>query len=328
MTVPYPAGTTKFRVVDKNNVVLKELVVNSGIPTVTITAPVSGQDVAGTKTITWTATDPDGDKLRYKVEYSPDGVDWQMLAFRLTDTSWVQDFSRLPGGDRAQIRVIASDGANSATAVSGTFRVPLKGPEVFIEEPLDQTGYAKNQGVVLRGSAYDPQEGQIYEDNRLVWTSDRAGELGRGPTVFNTALDEGEHMVTLTATNSAGMSDAQSITINITAAPVEDPDPEPYIQLPAKTCDPIKYWIITFSQPVDSNTLQDGIRVLDAGNNEVPIMVMPVDEMAVSARIIPMAGSYQSGQSYTIYVDGGNQGVRSATGQLLKDSYKMIFQVN
>lgn len=72
------------------------------------------------------------------------------------------------------------------------------------------------------GSAYDPQEGAINDNNRLIWTSDRAGELGRGPTVFTPVLEEGEHVITLTTVSSAGQTGSESITVHITA-----PDGEP-----------------------------------------------------------------------------------------------------
>jgi hypothetical protein len=216
--VPFPEGTKKFQIVDQNDTVLKELAVSPGVPTVSVTAPAAGSQVAGTAAITWTAADPDGDSLYYKVEYTPDGVKWQTLAFKLTGNSLTQDFSQLPGGNKAQIRVTASDGVNCEKACSGIFQAPLKGPEVFIEEPSDNSSFSAAEGVVLSGSAYDPQEGQINDDNRLIWASDRAGEIGRGPAVY-TRLSAGRHTISLTAVNSAGLSNVRSITLDITPGP-------------------------------------------------------------------------------------------------------------
>ncbi|NLK50835.1 MAG: Ig-like domain-containing protein [Syntrophomonadaceae bacterium] len=317
--VPFPEGTKKFWVMDQNDTLLKELGVSSGVPTVTITAPAAGNEITGTATITWTAEDPDADSLYYQVEYTPDGTDWIILACRLTDTKWVQDFSKLPGGDRAQIQVTASDGINSATATSD-LRVPLKGPEVFIEEPEAEASYAQDEGVVLYGSAYDPQEGQVYDDNRLIWTSDRAGELGCGPTVFATNLEVGRHEITLTATNNAGISGTESITLYIT--PVEEPGT--VTELPSKTfADPSKRKVI-FNKPINAATLQNQIRVEDVYNNPVPIEVLPGDD-GISAIIYPLSGTFQTGQTYTIYID---RGIQSASGQPLKCGYKMSFRVN
>ena len=225
--VPFPAGTTKFIIADQTNTVLAEYAVSAHAPTVIITSPATtaGQSLTGLQTITWQGEDANGGSLSYKVEYTPNGSDWELLAFDVTDHQWVQDFDLLPGGEQAQIRITASDGINSSVpALSGIFRVPVRAPEVLIEAPESGTIFSTvTGGVVLQGSAYDPQEGQIYDDNRLVWTSDRVGELGRGPAVFTDALDEGEHVLTLTATNSTGQVSAQSVTVNITSLPPEEP---------------------------------------------------------------------------------------------------------
>ena len=219
--VPFPAETAKFVIVDQYNNVLAQNSVSAYIPTVAVTSPIAGQNLTGTSTITWIGEDADGEDLSYDVEYTPDGVEWELLAYDLEENEWVQDFDLLAGGNQAQIRVTASDGINSSVpAVSGIFRVPLKGPAVLIETPAAGAAFSPTEGgVVLQGLAYDPQEGQIYDDNRLVWTSDRVGELGRGPMVFTSALDQGRHVITLTAANRTGQFSSQSITVNITNEP-------------------------------------------------------------------------------------------------------------
>jgi len=225
VVVPYPAATAKFIIVDQSQTVLAEYAVSAHAPTVTVTSPTAGQNLTGTGTITWDGEDADGDDLTYDVAYTPDGVEWELLAFGLEDEQWVQDFNLLPGGHQAQIRVTASDGINSSTpAVSGVFSVTLRAPQVSIEAPTAEASFSLTEGgVVLQGLAYDPQEGQIYDDSRLVWTSDRVGELGRGPTVFTSALDEGRHVITLTATNSTGQFSSQSVTVDINGLPLAVP---------------------------------------------------------------------------------------------------------
>ncbi len=320
--VPFPDGTKKFQVVDRNGSVLEEISVSSEVPSITVYTPTAGREVAGIETITWTADDPDGDSLQYKVEYSPDGLNWDMLAFRLTGNEWVQDFNDLPGGERAQIRVTASDGINNATAVSGEFRVPVKGPDVFIEAPEPNSNHATADGLVLNGAAYDPQEGQIYDDNRLIWTSDRAGELGRGPTVFASNLAEGSHVITLTATNSTGISNSHDITVNIAASPVIEPDSATELQ--AKTdIDPLKQWRVIFNQPVDFHTLPGQVLVLDSGKNPVTVEAVPGEDEK-SVIVYPPSGGYLPGQTYTIYVISG---IKSTSGQPLKCKYKMNFTI-
>ncbi|ABI67515.1 Ig-like domain-containing protein [Syntrophomonas wolfei] len=319
--VPFPAGTDKFVVLDQDNTLLAELPVTANKPTVAITAPAAGQNLTGTSTITWTAEDDDKDNLSYEVEYSPDGSNWELLAYDIRDTQWVQDFSQLPGGNQAQIRVTAHDGINSTAAVSGIFSVALKAPEVFIEAPVSEASYSTAEGgVVLQGSAYDPQEGQIYDDNRLVWTSDQAGELGRGPSVFTNLLSEGKHLITLTATNIAGLSSQVSISLNITSSAVVNPGT--YTELIEKTFTDASQRKVLFNKPVNAATLQNNIRIMDSANNMVPIRIEAGDD-GVSALIYPSTGAFSPG-NYTIYIE---QGIMSADGQPLNAGYKMNFKM-
>ncbi len=218
--VPFPEATVKFRIVDQDSVVRSEVPVSVNIPTVAVITPPAGQVLSGPYTITWTATDADGDDLFHRVEYSPDGQRWIILPPSVTTTSFAVDFSLLPGGEQARIRVTASDGIHSASAVSGVFQVPLKTTEVAIDSPAADTTYRLESGIVFRGSAYDPQEGEILDAQRLVWASDRSGELGRGPTLFlMKQLPAGRHMITFTATNSRGQSTSRSVTIHLLPLP-------------------------------------------------------------------------------------------------------------
>jgi hypothetical protein len=218
--VPFPQGTVKFRIVDQNDSVRSEVPVTAGAPTIAVTAPQAGQEISGTYTITWTGTDPDGDRLFYRVQYSPDGRRWIDMPPSVTTTSFAADFGLLPGGSQALIRVTASDGINSRTAVSGAFSVPLKKTEVTIDSPAPGSVQQLDVGIVFRGSAYDPQEGEILEGQRLVWTSDRDGEIGRGTTLFvRRSLSAGQHVITLTATNNQGQVASNSVILSVSSSP-------------------------------------------------------------------------------------------------------------
>lgn len=215
--VPFPDGTVKFRIVDQTGGVRGEVPVTAHAPIIAVTAPSAGQEIAGLYTIAWTASDPDGGQIFYRVQYSPDGLRWIDLPPSVTVTSFAADFSLLPGGSQARIRVTASDGINSKTAVSGVFRVALKGMEVSIDSPANETVQQSAGGILFQGSAYDPQEGEILDDRRLVWTSDREGEIGRGATLLvSRGLSVGQHVITFTATNSRGETASRSVTLAVT----------------------------------------------------------------------------------------------------------------
>jgi hypothetical protein len=114
--LPY---TPAARVVLKQgNTTLASRSVSAHAPTVTVLSPNGGENVTNQLLISWTGSDTDGDALRYVVQYSPDnGATWRALAVNWTSTNLsvdTQNLALLPGSSQARIRVIASDGINSA----------------------------------------------------------------------------------------------------------------------------------------------------------------------------------------------------------------------
>ncbi|MFX1254099.1 MAG: Ig-like domain-containing protein, partial [Promethearchaeota archaeon] len=93
---------------------------NPNPPTVTVTYPDGGETLSGTVTITWTASDPDGDTLTFTVYYW-DGSNWVELASGLTTTSYGWDTTTVPDGSAYKIRVVASDGTLTAEDESDDF---------------------------------------------------------------------------------------------------------------------------------------------------------------------------------------------------------------
>jgi hypothetical protein len=152
----------------------------------------------------WTGDDADGDGLTYMVQYSRDGgLTWEALATELRETAYELDLSVLAGAGAARVRVIASDGVNTAQDESdGTFVVERKAPEVILLSPDDGLTIEPGTSVVLRGLATDVEDGPI-EGESLTWTSDRDGELGAGGEVVAT-LSPGAHIVTLAARDADG----------------------------------------------------------------------------------------------------------------------------
>ncbi len=103
--------------------------------------------------MTWNASDPDGNPLAYSLLYSTDnGSSWTALASALTATSYPLDFSELPGGAAARIRVQASDGFLTAQDDSdNSFTVGKKGPNVSIVSPPPGDTFDVALPVFLQG---------------------------------------------------------------------------------------------------------------------------------------------------------------------------------
>jgi hypothetical protein len=200
--VASPPGTEAFRI-KKGETVLEVVHPSPNAPGVTITNPGPGETVSGTYAITWDATDLDGDQLNHLVEYSHDSQEWLVLAGPITETQIVADFSVLPGGDQARVRVWTSDGVNTAEATSGAFLVATKPPKVYLDAPASGTCHPAGMNLTFSGAAYDLQDGWLRSATALVWTSDRDGTLGGGEVLYLHDLSVGRHTITLSATNSA-----------------------------------------------------------------------------------------------------------------------------
>lgn len=97
---------------------------------------------------------------------------------------------------------------------------PNESPTVNITSPAEGATFDVEEEVTFEGSAEDPEDGSLTGAS-LVWTSDADGELGTGETV-TTTLGEGEHDVTLEATDSDGASASASVGLTVEAAGGDD----------------------------------------------------------------------------------------------------------
>ncbi|MDE3089869.1 MAG: hypothetical protein KGJ80_10865 [Chloroflexota bacterium] len=217
IAVPFPDMTAAFRIMSGDKV-LKVVPVTPNAPEVKIVAPTAGEAITGTYTIKWQGSDKDGDKPLYTVEYSDNGEDWVTLAAEIEMTEWTDDFGTIPGGDKpmGRIKITATDGINATDVTSELFSVPPKSPEVFIEEPEKDITVKAGEEITLSGGAYDLQDEWIFDDKKLVWTSDLQGELGGGESLYVDNLKPGKHTITLKATNSFNLSSTAKVVVSVT----------------------------------------------------------------------------------------------------------------
>ena len=129
------------------------------------------------------------------------------------------DLANLAGAESALVRVTASDGFNSASDVSDApFSVPAKGPDIYLASPQEGDQYYLDAPVVLQAMGTDRQDGPT-QDKSFTWKSDRDGDLGNGHELIIYSLSQGDHTITLTGVNSAGMRATQVVHIHIVARP-------------------------------------------------------------------------------------------------------------
>jgi hypothetical protein len=212
--VPHAPGAARL-VLWRGSELLAERSFSPHEPEVAITAPAPGTTLAGTVALTWQGRDADGDPLTYVVAYSPDnGRDWYYLAVDLDASRLSIDTTRLPGGDQALFRVMASDGSHTAVATAGPFRVARQAPTALILLPGETITIRQGQTLLLSGYGHDPEDG-LLSGASLTWSSDLSGPLGSGKRLTVPGLPAGTHTLTLTAGDSDGNLTTATVTVTV-----------------------------------------------------------------------------------------------------------------
>jgi len=170
--------------------------------------------VTKTMTVRWTASDADGDPLRYTIQYSPDlGESWTTLVTDYFTTTYTVATGALAGSVQSSlIRVTANDGINTGIDASDApFTLPKHAPQVVIET-ADGATFAPGAPIGLRGTANDAEDFHV-DGSALRWTVERRGEVGTGESATVLDLPNGVYRVTLQATDSDGQTGSASIRI-------------------------------------------------------------------------------------------------------------------
>jgi len=152
--------------------------------------------------IKWTARTPGEAKLRFNVTYSPDGIRWLPIAAGISETHWKWRTSLSPGSKNGRIRVMASDGFNTANSVIEGLLVDDKPPRVSILYPESEKKFLEFDYVPLEVLAFDLEKGML--DGELIqWFSNRSGYLGFGRRLrlLPGTLKPGKHTLKITATD-------------------------------------------------------------------------------------------------------------------------------
>jgi hypothetical protein len=208
--VPWHAGAKRI-LLKRRDVVLAQRAVSDHAPTVRVLSPNGGEYVSGETTITWEGSDPDGDPLSYTVLYN-DGTDstWWPIATGVTANMISVDTSLWSGSKQGRVMVRATDGVNSAEAVSDKpFTVPQKAPMVAI---------LNADGDQLTAFAYDPEDG-LLPASKFIWSSDRDGQIESGRQVNLKSLSAGNQVITLTVADSQGQTATAQVTRQVRTTP-------------------------------------------------------------------------------------------------------------
>jgi uncharacterized repeat protein (TIGR01451 family) len=194
------------------------------VNTVTVTSTNGGAfGGSGQMNISWVGSDANPSaNLTYTILYSADGgTNWQTLAVDWPSESYSLDSTPLPASTQGVIEIMASDGFNnSAPAYSASFTILNHPPTVYINAPLNDTLFVADDQIFLDATVIDPQDGTLNGAS-VQWTSSIDGALGSGDVINLEAdsLSEGVHTITVTATDSLGLTNSATVTIIVLRAP-------------------------------------------------------------------------------------------------------------
>ena len=122
--IPYVTGVGRMELLLSGKVVDVRQVSKAAPDVESVSTPMAPEalgDPTAPIVVSWQAEDADSDQLSYTVQMSrDDGVTWETIAVGMSDTRIEIDRSQLEGLDAIKVRVIASDGFNSATLTSET----------------------------------------------------------------------------------------------------------------------------------------------------------------------------------------------------------------
>ncbi|MFN8535135.1 MAG: DNRLRE domain-containing protein [Dehalococcoidia bacterium] len=209
-------AATRFIVLTRGGVALAERRVSANSPTVRLLSPNGGESVTGQLAVRWEAADLDGDVLTATVFYnSGSEPTWWPVASNVTGTSTIVNTALLPSGAAPKVRVRVSDGVNSAEDESdAAFTLAPKGPQVGIAAPTNGQAFATGITITLAAAAYDAEDGFV-PDVKLSWSSSKDGPLGQGGLLSTSTLSAGVHRITVTATDSTGLTGQAEVTVFI-----------------------------------------------------------------------------------------------------------------
>jgi hypothetical protein len=185
----------------------------------------------GPLVLNWGAQDSNpGAQLVYTLQYSADGGDtWEDLDMDLPAASYQIDSSYLPASSQAMIRVLASDGFNTSEPMnSPAFVVPYHPPAITLNTPGNGSLFTVDQQIVFDALLNDPQDGPL-DGPAVQWSSSLDGVLGAGAVLDYqaSALSEGLHTITVSATDREGLNASASVQIYV----LRQPQPQLCIQL-------------------------------------------------------------------------------------------------
>jgi hypothetical protein len=179
-------------------------------PTIQITNPADGSQVVPNASLEFVSSVNDPEPGFPK--FFPVTVQWSSDRDGLLCTGITCTPPKLSFGTHV-ITATATDAFGATASTSITIGSVAHTPSASITYPPSNAIFHSSQRIEFRGYATDDLDG-ILPPTALNWSSSIDGALGSGVDIFAT-LSVGTHVVTLAATNSAGLIGRASVTLQV-----------------------------------------------------------------------------------------------------------------
>lgn len=206
-TIPFSSGTRNVAIINPCGSTIGTISVSAHSPIVGEVKLSSGPVLpsSGPVTLSWSASDPDGNPLLTDLLWSRDGAKtFDSMAYGVTGSSYTFEASGLAGtGGQAigVLRILVRDPVLTAMADFSGIIAPGSAPRLRIVAPYNGQRFVRGQTLVLRAIASDVEDGVL--DEAVSWHSNRDGILGSGGNV-SARLSLGSHILTAQVADSSG----------------------------------------------------------------------------------------------------------------------------
>ena len=204
----FPDNATKISIMKGNKEIYTRTASNNA-PTVAFTGLSDYQNLSNKTTITWEASDADGDELTFELWYCTGKMkEYFLIKSELTGRSCEVDLSDYPGGERGYFYIYATDGIRTAENKSPFINKPYKAP-VIITAQKDTPKIKVTEEIYFPTEIYDAQDGYLSGDS-VEWFLDgdmsKSVSITRALQAWPYQLEPGIHTFTCVATNSGGLA--------------------------------------------------------------------------------------------------------------------------
>ncbi len=193
-----------------------DVTVTNTAPTAAISAPTDGDSYVEGTTITFSGSgiDPEDGALGGTALAWTSDVDGAMGTGTSVNTSTLSI-----GPHVVTLTATDPEGLTDTAVINVTIN-PNTAPSATITAPTTGASFSVGSSVNFTGTGTDNEDGSLTGAS-LTWTSDVNGAIGTGVSTSSSTLSIGAHVITLTATDSGGLTDTDTINITIfNTAPV------------------------------------------------------------------------------------------------------------